>query len=149
MAKSTKEPETVDPFMKSATGAGKLPLVNWIKKGLDEDNDEESAVINPNTAATVLSAAKSYLECPVCYDTLVSPIYQCQNGHIVCNHCIERLAQCGECRVPLSPGSRIRNVALENICKSVDVKCPNRSEGCEIRTTVELLKSHLETCGYQ
>lgn len=110
--------------------------------------EEDEVVDKPETAETVLTAAKSYLDCPVCYDTLVSPIYQCQNGHIICNNCIEKLAQCGECRVTLA-GARIRNVALENICKSVDVKCPNRGEGCEVRTTVELLKSHLEVCGFQ
>ncbi|CAL8133607.1 unnamed protein product [Orchesella dallaii] len=112
-----------------------------------EVRGDEGETNDTKTAATVLSAAKSYLECPVCYETLVSPIYQCQNGHIICNNCIERLAQCGECRVPLA-GARIRNVALENICKSVDVKCPNRAEGCGVMTTVEKLKAHLEICGY-
>lgn len=121
-------------------------VIQRIRREIEDDDD--NVAINPQTAEKVLGAAKSYLECPVCYETLVSPIYQCQNGHIVCNQCIERLVQCGECRVSLA-GSRIRNVALENICKSVDVKCPNKSEGCSVLTTVEMLKNHLEICGYQ
>lgn len=161
----------------SSSPAGENKVLMNLKREMEEEDKDAAAGLNPKTAATVLVAAKSYMDCPVCYEVwfmyifflillmfnwlfvnwlgslyfkqvLVSPIYQCQNGHIVCNQCIERLNQCGECRVPLA-GSRIRNVALENICKSVDVRCPNKSEGCDVLTTVEMLKNHLEVCGYQ
>ncbi|ODM94886.1 E3 ubiquitin-protein ligase Siah1 [Orchesella cincta] len=96
----------------------------------------------------LISATKTYMECPVCFEILTAPIYQCQNGHIICNNCINRIEFCGECRIPLGD-SRIRNVALEYISQSMEVKCPNSTDGCEVLTTSGNLKIHLEVCDFR
>ena len=51
------------------------------------------------------------LECPVCYDELSAPVFQCSNGHVICKECLERLEQsrrreCPTCRVQMN--QRIR-----------------------------------------
>lgn len=114
-----------------------------MEKGKIEDENPETD--NAKTVETVLN----YSQCPVCFETLVPQIYQCENGHIVCKDCIEKMVKCGECRVPLNQGSRIRNIALENICQSLNATCPNNSYGCGVNTTIDQLKNHLEVCSYQ
>ena len=38
------------------------------------------------------------LECPVCLDTADSPpIYQCPEGHLLCQRCNQRLVDCPQC----------------------------------------------------
>ena len=53
------------------------------------------------------------LECPVCFHTpKAGPLYQCENGHILCSGCNEKVQQCPECRVNL-PNVRMRNLFAE------------------------------------
>ena len=57
---------------------------------------------------------KEDLECPVCRDVPKSlPIYQCRQGHIICNSCYPKLNNCPVCRVILSP--QIRALTAEKI----------------------------------
>ena len=57
---------------------------------------------------------KEDLECPVCRDVPKSlPIYQCLQGHIICNSCYPKLNNCPVCRVILSP--QIRALTAEKI----------------------------------
>ena len=38
------------------------------------------------------------LECPVCLDTAdTSPIYQCPEGHLVCEECNAKMVECPQC----------------------------------------------------
>lgn len=107
---------------------------------------------NPNndrkTMEATMAAVLGFLGCPICTETMISPIYQCANGHVVCCKCIERISQCVECRVPLSRSFKIRNIALEKICSNLNVDCSNKNEGCLVNTTVEFLGDHLQVCPY-
>ena len=38
------------------------------------------------------------LECPVCFNTCLPPIYSCTAQHLVCSSCRPKLTICGECR---------------------------------------------------
>ncbi|XP_004711279.3 E3 ubiquitin-protein ligase SIAH1-like [Echinops telfairi] len=70
----------------------------------------------------------SLFECPVCYDSVLPPILQCKNGHLVCNNCRPKLDICPTCRVLL--GS-IRNLALEKVADLVQFPCKYAVWGCE------------------
>ncbi|XP_004711275.1 E3 ubiquitin-protein ligase SIAH1-like [Echinops telfairi] len=70
----------------------------------------------------------SLFECPVCYDSVLPPILQCENGHLVCNNCHPKLELCPTCRVLL--GS-IRNLALEKLANLVQFPCKYALWGCE------------------
>ena len=53
------------------------------------------------------------LECPVCLETpKAGPLYQCENGHILCSECIEKVQQCPQCRAKL-PTTKIRCLFAE------------------------------------
>ena len=64
---------------------------------------------------------KDLLECPVCFETIDSvPIYQCQNGHVVCKNCQPKLKTCPICRVDVSKKSKpIRNLKLEEMVEKL------------------------------
>ena len=49
-----------------------------------------------------LEGLKNILECPVCLvPPKCTPIYRCDNGHILCNDCRSKVKLCPECRVTL------------------------------------------------
>ena len=63
--------------------------------------------------ATSIEELRKSLECPVCLETPKSgPLYQCENGHIICSGCNAKVNRCPECRVTL-PNVRIRNLFAE------------------------------------
>lgn len=51
--------------------------------------------------------------CPICYEVYQGKIFQCKNGHLVCEKCVGGSSICAQCRCSMSP--HIRNRALENI----------------------------------
>ena len=56
---------------------------------------------------------RDLLECPVCMETIRSvPVYQCANGHVICEDCIEKLNNCPICR---NDSELRRSLKLENI----------------------------------
>lgn len=40
----------------------------------------------------------SLFECPVCFEYVLPPIYQCESGHLVCTECRPKLGNCPTCR---------------------------------------------------
>ena len=61
---------------------------------------------------------RDLLECPVCTETIKSlPVYQCANGHALCNDCIEKLNNCPICR---NDSSLVRSLKLENIVQRLE-----------------------------
>ena len=56
------------------------------------------------------------LECDVCLETAQSPIYCCQEQHLVCSDCrpkIRNTRQCPSCRVRYPGGDLLRHRAAE------------------------------------
>ena len=56
------------------------------------------------------------LECPICLDMpkVGQKIFQCRNGHTLCESCSERVTYCPTCRHPLeNHGQRTRNLVAE------------------------------------
>ena len=45
-----------------------------------------------------LKQKEEELECPVCLETAEVPIFMCNDSHLVCNICLEKLQTCPECR---------------------------------------------------
>ena len=61
---------------------------------------------------------RDLLECPVCMETIKSvPVYQCANGHVICNDCIEKMNNCPICR---NESALRRNLKLENIVQRLE-----------------------------
>ena len=64
-------------------------------------------------SAVSVAGLKRALECPICFQTpKAGPLYQCENGHILCSGCIEKVQECPQCRTTL-PETRRRNIFAE------------------------------------
>ncbi|XP_019086484.1 PREDICTED: E3 ubiquitin-protein ligase SINA-like 7 [Camelina sativa] len=73
---------------------------------------------------------RDVLDCPVCYEPLAIPVYQCDMGHVACHICWPRLNnKCPLCALPIG-NKRCR--AMESVLRSVTVTvpCPNAKLGC-------------------
>ena len=77
--------------------------------------------------ANTINRLESIFECPVCQyvpyagNRCGNMIFQCHNGHLVCQGCYERLpdpARCPICREEM-PEPPIRNRAVEQVCPRV------------------------------
>jgi hypothetical protein len=72
---------------------------------------------------------RKILECPICWETIRTvPVYQCINGHVVCNECITKLESCCPiCRINNS--TFIRNRKLEEIIEKLpDIQLETQTE---------------------
>eukprot|EP00939_MAST-03C_sp_MAST-3C-sp1_P003429 g3429.t1 len=87
----------------------------------------------------------SILECPVCFEHMMPPIYQCPEGHLICNVCRPKLKKCPTCRGVLG---NIRNRAIEQCVAKVVVPCSNSRFGCDETCRVCDMKKHLEKCTF-
>ena len=68
------------------------------------------------------------LECPVCMDTADrAPIYQCPEGHLLCESCNGRLLDCPQCGHALM---NARNRLAEELAEKLEasVWCSDSSE---------------------
>ena len=68
-----------------------------------------------------------HLECPVCLDVPnTSPVFQCDNGHLICCKCHPMLTTCPVCRIRLGYS---RNLTSEKLIALLSL---NRNEGSSI-----------------
>jgi E3 ubiquitin-protein ligase SIAH1 len=88
---------------------------------------------------------KEHLECPVCLELPKSPpIYQCPNGHIICNICHKELKLCPQCREPLG---KYRCRIAEEL---MDFEpCPFAKHGCTDKFATNCGYDHEEKCPYR
>ena len=72
----------------------------------------------------------SILECPVCLEYIVPPIYQCDNQHLLCSACHKYQIHCPVCRVRLKGA---RNLCMEKVSEFVLYPCKNEGSGCKVQ----------------
>ncbi|CAG7837009.1 unnamed protein product [Allacma fusca] len=61
-----------------------------------------------------MTLRESEYECPICFDELSTPIFQCYEGHLLCQICIEKVTTCPFCKEQIPP-RRIRNREIEKV----------------------------------
>lgn len=84
------------------------------------------------------------LECPVCIEYMLPPIFLCDMGHSFCHSCTKKLSVCSFCK---SRFTNRRNYALENFAEMAYPKCRNSRFGCKFRGNLEEVKIHESSCG--
>ena len=93
------------------------------------------------------------LECPVCHETILPPIIQCFEGHLICSGCVDNLSEskCPECRGPLArnPYAAVRNRALERIAGPLAIPCRYQGRGCETTPAYDCAEKHAAACNYR
>ena len=85
-------------------------------------------------------------ECPVCFDYVLPPIYQCNSGHLICSNCRPKLQSCPSCRGSLG---NIRNLGMEKVAETIQFPCKYANSGCQERLLHTQKRTHEETCEYR
>ncbi|GBP85962.1 Putative E3 ubiquitin-protein ligase SINA-like 9 [Eumeta japonica] len=98
----------------------------------------------PNKKATT-GIISEIPECPVCFEPLTAPIYQCKTGHSLCNSCTRALLPpvCPLCRQDMT---QTRSLLLEELVSKAQVTCPNKSAGCIYTMSNKDVEEHLKEC---
>merc|ERR1719507_1164714 len=67
------------------------------------------------------------LECPVCMEVSTSPIFSCDEQHIICSDCRPKVSTCPECREPY-PDKPRRHRYAEKAAKELEALILERAE---------------------
>lgn len=86
------------------------------------------------------------VECQVCQEYMVPPIYQCVVGHNICDTCKPKVRECPTCRGQIA---ETRNFALEKLTEIMQYPCKNIEEGCYYRTNSLHIRNHEKECEYK
>ncbi|CAA7032668.1 unnamed protein product [Microthlaspi erraticum] len=97
-------------------------------KRSSEDGDG-SRIIQPQKRNRTRSGTVDLdrLDCPICSKPFTVPIFQCDNGHVICDSCRPKVIKCPFCALPMG-NNRCRG--MESILESVTVPCRNADLGC-------------------
>ncbi|KFK35022.1 hypothetical protein AALP_AA5G224000 [Arabis alpina] len=86
------------------------------------------------------------LHCPICFELLTIPIFQCDNGHLACSSCCPKLRnKCPACALPIG---HIRCRAMETVLESVFVPCRNAKLGCTKNFSYGNELAHEKECAF-
>lgn len=87
------------------------------------------------------------VECPVCFSVpRAPPVPCCQNGHVICTRCKEKVEHCPTCRIPMT--NCVSQVAA-TIIQRIQHPCDFRDAGCQQRFDINAIDQHEERCMYR
>lgn len=96
--------------------------------------------ISKTDSRKILKHIKASLECNICCNAMTGHVYQCKNGHIVCEDCTTKCKGCPYCKESFGT----RNIFLENILENYVVTCPHHL--CKHKCKNVHMKSHKTQC---
>ncbi|XP_042500472.1 E3 ubiquitin-protein ligase SINA-like 10 [Macadamia integrifolia] len=107
--------------------------------GKGSESDEEDGISMTLTDPDVL-------DCIICMEPLIPPVFQCDNGHIACSTCCTKIGnKCPSCSWPIGYS---RCLAIEKVVESIKISCQNAQYGCKERFGYAQKVNHEETCIY-
>ncbi|KAI3382461.1 hypothetical protein SNEBB_003284 [Seison nebaliae] len=112
---------------------------------LNNNNNNNDQLVN-ETDDKLYKDIMGVFECPVCFESVTHPIYQCNSGHIYCHECGPILTSCPVCRGGLN---EIRNLALEKIASLIFTACIYASGGCRVALPFNEIVKHQKYCQYR
>ncbi|KAH0886157.1 hypothetical protein HID58_062253 [Brassica napus] len=127
-------------------------LISEMESSSGESEDERPIVLTNRTSqkrqrsptertATLLDL--DVTDCPICFNPLTIPIFQCDNGHIACSACCQTLSKkCATCSLP----TLSRNRAMERVIELLRVPCPN--DGCSKIVSCSETSAHVNHCPF-
>ena len=89
---------------------------------------QKTSMEDQNSKSTILKVTiGGHLECPVCLSVPnTGPVFQCDNGHLICCKCRPKLIACPVCRIRLGYS---RNLTSEKLIALLSL---NRNDGSNI-----------------
>uniref|UniRef100_A0A0E0JDJ1 RING-type E3 ubiquitin transferase n=1 Tax=Oryza punctata TaxID=4537 RepID=A0A0E0JDJ1_ORYPU len=110
------------------------------RKG-EAQHDGESVVIKKSRVMDM-----EVLHCPVCFQIMRPPVFQCGLGHLVCSPCRDNLPG-GKCPSPsCSRKPSVRCVGMEPVVNSIVVACAYAEHGCPDKIAYVNITEHEKTC---
>ncbi|CAO2180718.1 unnamed protein product [Urochloa humidicola] len=119
---------------------------NAVGKRIVEAQQEESCRKRKDGAATSVTVELEVLDCPVCFEPLRPPIFQCAVGHLICSSCFSKLPNPKKCHHCSRPRDYNRCHGIEKIIGSIQVPCSNTKYGCSMKTSYYEREDHETTC---
>ncbi|KQK02483.2 putative E3 ubiquitin-protein ligase SINA-like 6 [Brachypodium distachyon] len=85
------------------------------------------------------------LDCPICYNPLEPPIFQCSVGHFICSSCRGKQLdkKCPSCCIKTSFK---RYFGMEHVVQSATVPCSNAKYGCAVKVAYYHKEEHEKAC---
>lgn len=112
----------------------------------------------PNTLSHLIRKREEFekdaielLTCPICFEYLSVPTYQCIKGHILCSECFKSIYSkykiCPQCRCRFDPENYI-NSFFNEMLNFFKCSCKYAEHGCKEELNLGNLKTHEENCSY-
>ncbi|XP_021737319.1 E3 ubiquitin-protein ligase SINA-like 10 [Chenopodium quinoa] len=109
-------------------------------------SDSAVAPTKPPASTSVFLSDPDVLDCPICFNPLTVPVFQCYSGHIACSSCCVSLdKKCPSCRGIIG---NIRCRAIEKVIESVQVSCCYLGYGCKKSISYCIKHEHEDKCIY-
>lgn len=132
----------------------KVPKVDTKSNDIDKKPKEKVIVKNENKPKSKNMTSNDdfkinllrELECPICQDYMLAPIYVCSLGHSICGDCKIKLKNCPTC---LSEYGDTRNYTLENMLQLIKFPCQNHQHGCEFNGSTIAIRQHRDNCKFE
>ncbi|XP_022990964.1 E3 ubiquitin-protein ligase SINA-like 10 [Cucurbita maxima] len=111
--------------------------IDEIEEQVGEDGTEKalcsvkscSKNVKENGSISMFLIDPEVLDCSICCEPLSVPIFQCENGHIACSSCCNKLKnRCATCSWPIGY-NRCR--AVEKVLESIRLPCKQSKYGCK------------------
>ena len=94
-----------------------------------------------------LASLKTILECPVCLIQFkTTPIFRCENGHLVCKDCRVKIEKCPECRILLGYSRCLTSERIVLSATPSNLPCKFSGRGCKEKFTKDKLEDHELDC---
>ncbi|XP_044757230.1 uncharacterized protein LOC123315556 [Coccinella septempunctata] len=107
--------------------------------------DSNKGIVKSTSLSNVDMEMLKAIECPVCFEYMVPPIFQCEIGHSICGKCKGLVSQCPTCRRPFGDA---QNFAVENLTSYIKYPCKNLEKGCEFVSNAKTIKQHESSCQF-
>ncbi|CAM0878981.1 unnamed protein product [Alopecurus aequalis] len=92
-----------------------------------------------------VSIGPDTLDCPICFEPLRPPIFQCPVGHFICSRCLGRQLD-NKCHICSIKTSFERCFGMEHVVRSVTVPCSNAVYGCTEKVIYYEKEEHEKGC---
>ncbi|KAL8476705.1 hypothetical protein ACS0TY_029124 [Phlomoides rotata] len=141
--------EEADDFINSRKRPRRAVSSSYEEQSSEEESDDYITFRKRPRRAVISMTLEDpdLLDCPICFEPLSSPVYQCKNGHIACASCCTTILKnkCSHCRLRIQD---IRCMAIENILGSLIVACQFKPYGCTQTLRNNTKVAHEKACKF-
>ena len=108
---------------------------------------KSSEVLENDDSFISLDSLKNILECPVClFQFRTTPIFRCENGHLLCKECRVKIEKCPECRILLGYSRCLTSERIVLSSMPSNLPCKFTDRGCKEQFNKEKLEKHELEC---